>query len=356
LVENLKGAMLGPPTESASKAFPDPPRWATGMLAAARGFRDGGAKDICGAVEIAREHGDRLPQPGSGATAERWSALTAVARVDLTVARVLEAHTDALAILAEADVSHDGGTTWGVFAAEAPDVRLDAELSSEGSTAILTGTKAWCSLAAVLDAALVTAHTPRGRALFRVDLKHPSVRPEPAEKWVARGLPAVTSAPVHFDGTPAAAVGAPGWYLTRPGFAWGGLGVAACWYGGSAGLLEGLRRHAVRRGDDIAALHLGAADVAMHAARASLAEAATLVDEGLAAGGAGAVLALRVRSVVADAAETVLRHAAHALGPAPLAFDAEHAARVADLELYIRQHHAERDLVSLGVTLRDAAP
>ena len=38
----------------------------------------------------------------------------------------------------------------------------------------------------------------------------------------------------------------------------------------------------------------------------------------------------------------------HALGPAPLAFDADHAARVADLEIYLRQHHAERDVAALG--------
>ena len=68
------------------------------------------------------------------------------------------------------------------------------------------------------------------------------------------------------------------------------------------------------------------------------------------------LLALRTRAVVADAVEQVLRQAAHALGPAPLAFDAGHAARVADLELYVRQHHAERDLAALGTRLRAADP
>src|SRR4249919_1622082 len=38
----------------------------------------------------------------------------------------------------------------------------------------------------------------------------------------------------------------------------------------------------------------------------------------------------------------------HTLGPAPLAFDETHARRVADLEIYVRQHHAERDLADLG--------
>ncbi len=68
------------------------------------------------------------------------------------------------------------------------------------------------------------------------------------------------------------------------------------------------------------------------------------------------ILAARVRAIVADAAETVLRTADHALGPAPLVADDAHARRVADLHLYLRQHHAERDLARLGRDLiaRDA--
>jgi hypothetical protein len=54
---------------------------------------------------------------------------------------------------------------------------------------------------------------------------------------------------------------------------------------------------------------------------------------------------------VAAAAETVLGIVDHALGPAPLAFDPDHAQRVADLRLYLRQHHAERDAAALGRSL-----
>jgi hypothetical protein len=79
-----------------------------------------------------------------------------------------------------------------------------------------------------------------------------------------------------------------------------------------------------------------------------LAGAAAEIDNGKAEGPMGAELDLRVRAVVADAAERTLRQVGHALGPAPLAFDEEHARRVADLELYLRQHHAERDLARLG--------
>jgi hypothetical protein len=65
------------------------------------------------------------------------------------------------------------------------------------------------------------------------------------------------------------------------------------------------------------------------------------------------MLALRVRQVVRESAEEVLRRADHALGPGPLAAEEEHAARVADLHLYLRQEHAERDQAALGRALVD---
>lgn len=99
--------------------------------------------------------------------------------------------------------------------------------------------------------------------------------------------------------------------------------------------------------DTLTAMHAGLADTAVWASAAVLARAATLIDAGQAGGEAGQVLGLRVRAVAADAAERAIRQAGHALGPAPLAFDEEHARRVADLELYVRQHHAERDLARL---------
>ena len=88
--------------------------------------------------------------------------------------------------------------------------------------------------------------------------------------------------------------------------------------------------------------------------RASLSETtAAQVDAGAATGTAGELLALRVRSFVAYIADEAVARCGRALGPAPLAFDEEHARRVADLQLYVRQHHAERDLATLGRLLID---
>jgi alkylation response protein AidB-like acyl-CoA dehydrogenase len=282
----------------------------------------------------------------------RWAVLTALARANLTVARVVEAHTDALAIVAEAGGELPRHDSWGVFAAEAPGSRLTADVGPDGS-ATLTGTKPWCSLGDVLDCALVTAHVEDGRQLFRVDLNQAGVHADPAGRWVARGLRTVTSGPITFDAVPASAVGDVGWYLRRPGFAWGGMGVAACWHGGAIGLAETLRAAAGKRGGELNALHVGVVDTALHASAGALADAARRIDAGEADADRGNLLALRVRSVVADAAERVLRQVGRALGPGPLAFDADHAARAADLELYLRQHHAERDLAALGQLLLD---
>jgi alkylation response protein AidB-like acyl-CoA dehydrogenase len=271
--------------------------------------------------------------------------LAEVAARDLTAGRILEAHSDALAILAEAD-DHAPAGTWGVFAAEAPGAHLRVEAVDDHF--LLTGTKPWCSLAGALEHGLVTAHVGDDRQLFAVDLRQQLVRVEPPSSWVSRGLRNVTSAPVHFAGAPARAVGAPGWYLSRPGFAWGAMGVAACWYGGALALSRTLRAAMAKRGGELAALHTGRVDAALHAAASTLSDAARAIDAGEARGEAGELLALRVRAVVAEAVERTLTQTAHALGPAPLAFDEEHARRVADLELYVRQHHAERDLAALG--------
>ncbi|MHA7282032.1 acyl-CoA dehydrogenase family protein [Arthrobacter sp. TMS2-4] len=306
-------------------------------------------------LALAADLGAAAPLPGSGRTALTWQILTTLAAADLTVARVVEPHLDALAILDQAGLSAPAGPsgmprgTWGVFAAEAPGVTLTAAEGPDGAWT-LTGTKPWCSLADHLDAAIITAHVGEGkRRAFAVGLRADGVTPEPAGAWVSRGLPAVTSCSVHFDAADAIPVGDADWYLARDGFAWGGIGVAACWFGGALGVARTLlaaSRH--RTPDQIALMHLGRVDAALHGTRTALAAAADAVDDGRAGGQDGALLAARVRSIAFACAELVLRAAAHGLGPAPLAFDERHAARVADLHLYLRQHHAERDDASLG--------
>ncbi len=318
--------------------------------------RDAGElTDPLGAIALLDRHPEAFPPPGSGDTLSLWESLATVAAVSLTAARSIEPHLDALAILDEArSGGHEvpsvpDGSTWGVFAAEGPGARLTAERS--GTAVRLTGEKPWCSLADRLSHALVTAwDSDSTRRLYAVALgeaNHVSVR---ATTWAARGLTDVPSGPVDFQGAPAEPVGPSGWYLDRPGFAWGGMGVAAIWFGGAVGVARRLVSGG-REPDQVALMHVGAVDTSLWAARAVLADAASVVDGGRADGTDGAVLALRVRRVVAAAAEDVLARVAHATGPAPLALEEEHARRVADLQLYVRQEHAERDAANLGRTL-----
>ena len=294
---------------------------------------------------------------------DRWETLATTAAVDLAVARALEPHLDALGIFDEArsagehipDAAASTLSTWGVFAAEGgSDPLLATPVEGDtGDAWTLSGEKPWCSLAGVLDRALVTARIADGsRLLFAVDLHEAGVTVLDGA-WHARGLSEIPSGPVRFDTVPAGTVGAPGWYLERPGFATGGIGVAACWYGGAVGIARTLfsALAASATPSPFAVMHLGAIDQALGDARRALAEAAALVTAGSLTGADGATLARRVRGTVARACETTIERAGHALGPAPLALDAEHAKRVVDLQLYIRQYHAERDEAGLGESL-----
>lgn len=316
---------------------------------------------VDGALEFARNSRPEVTV-GNGMSAA-WELLATLACADLGVARTVEPHLDAQSILRDARssgfrVPPVSSEVWGVFAAEGGTEPLQASLSDSGW--ILHGTKPWCSLADRLERALVTATgTDGARRLFAVDLRDPGVRVEEGT-WHARGLSEIPSGPVHFSAVPAEPVGPPGWYLERIGFAWGGIGVAACWYGGAVGIARSLFE-ALEAGEPSALqlAHLGAVDELIQGARLSLLDAARIVDTDAApTRDVASVLAKRVRGTVASACEEVLLRCGHALGPAPLALDPVHAKRVADLQLYVRQHHAERDQASLGSALlaRGGAP
>ncbi|MGV8847500.1 acyl-CoA dehydrogenase [Tessaracoccus sp.] len=309
------------------------------------------AGDPATALRLAPRVAAVLPLPGGGDTLRLWQAMAEVGAIDLSVARTLEPHLDAIAILDQArsvdpSLHVPAGTTWGVFAAEGPQQRLKASGSDEIH---LSGRKPWCSLAGQLDMALVTAWTSqRQRRLFAVDLHHRGVHVSD-DNWASRGLSGVTSVAVEFDDVPATPVGPDGWYLERPGFAWGGIGVAAVWWGGAAGLARSMMEAANRRApDQVARMLLGGADGALHAAAATLEAAARAVDDGRLSSTHAWPGTLRIRHIVHDACESVLRAAAHSLGPGPLTGDEDHARRVSDLEVYIRQDKAERDEVAIG--------
>ncbi len=290
------------------------------------------------------------PAPAAGDTRRLWELLASVAATDLVAARALEPHLDAAGILSQAGIGWEDGTTWGVFAAQSPTAKLEAARLPGGGW-MLNGTKPWCSLAAQLSHALVTAGTPHGDRLFMLSLRQPGVEPATGG-WVSRGMAQLPSGAVDFDAVPAQPVGEAGWYLTRPGFAVGGAGVAACWFGGAVGIYRHLLRSAqARTPDQLALAWLGEAERLLAGAAAILEHAAGLAD----AGQLDAIAAHQVRGQVAGACTRILQLSGQATGPGPLTADEEHAKRAADLGIYLRQHHAARDDAALGQLVLDSA-
>jgi alkylation response protein AidB-like acyl-CoA dehydrogenase len=291
------------------------------------------------------------PLPGSGSTAQRWAALSDVGARDLPLARLAEGHADAVAVLAELDgPAPSPGERLGVWAAEPPGDPVRAERGSGGWT--LTGTKHWCSGARACTGALVTAHADDGRRLFLVDLADQRATAVPGG-WAAPGMAGSDTVDVRFDGVPARPVGGVRAYLDRPGFWHGGIGVAAVWAGGTRAVADRLAAAVAAGPDPHRDAAWGAVDVALSALDAALAVAASEVDADPAdRAGTAARRAQRVRGLAARTGLEVLATTGRVLGAGPAAHDGAHAARCADLEVYLRQHHGERDLAALAEPLR----
>ncbi|MFJ4963387.1 Acyl-CoA dehydrogenase, middle domain [Streptomyces sp. ADI96-02] len=305
------------------------------------------------------------PLPGGGRTAARFDALAAVAEDDLCAARLVEGHLDAAAILSELDHRPvASGEYWGVWAAEPPGSGLTA--TRAGDRWVLDGVKRYCSGAHTCTHALVTAMAEDGRRLFAVRTGIPGARSATgpaadagparcrpvAGTWQAVGMAGSDSPDVRFTDVPATPVGEVEAYLRRPGFHHGGVGVAACWYGGARAVARVLFTRAERRADPITDAHVGAVDLRLHTAGTVLRRAAEEIDlDPLDATGTAELRALRVRALVAEMCAEVLDHVGRATGAGPLCHDARHARAAADLTVYVRQHHAERDLAALGALI-----
>jgi hypothetical protein len=318
------------------------------------GARGGAGHEVGTAFAAAVESGRLdLPLPGQGRTWERWAALARLADQDLSLARLGEGHADAVAILAELGAGPPpAGTRWGVWAAQPPGPRLTARQARDGW--YLDGVKQYCSGAHSCTDAVVTATAPDGYRLFAVSTQ--TLSPVPGT-WPATGMAASDTPDVRFADVPAVPVGAPGAYTGRPGFAHGGAGVAACWYGGARAIGRTLLTAAAERDVGPHALaHLGAVDIALCGARAALEEAAAEIDadpRDLKDRARGRTL--RVRALVEATATDVINRVGRALGAAPLCHDEAHSRRVADLTVYLRQHHAERNLAELGALVAERA-
>lgn len=321
--------------------------------------------------ELIHQGLDQLPLPGSGLTLERWRALAAVAEHDLSLAKLYEGHTDALAILHElgAGATADGAAqqkgehvppakpmAWGVWASEAPGGRVSIrpDAATAHGAVLLDGVKHWCSGAKTGSHALLTVWHSGGTEpqLARLALAEPGVQVL-EDQWKAVGMNASASLQVQLDGATAYLVGQPGRYLSRPGFWQGGAGVAACWYGGTLTLAKTLYRAVAESPDSsrspfrLAAT--GRVTVMMRGMTLMLQDAARWIDEHPRSD--ASAVARRVRLAAAQCATGVLEEVASALGASPFCTDATFARAAADLPVFIRQSHGDRDYAALGQQL-----
>ncbi|UII74159.1 acyl-CoA/acyl-ACP dehydrogenase [Pseudomonas sp. HN11] len=315
-----------------------------GFLQGYRGYADTHA--LGAALKALQEEGlDQLPLPGGGQTLERFSRLAQVAGHDLRLCKLFEGHTDALAIIAELNSPLPPlGSIWGMWAAEPPTARV--RVRQEGRRLRVQGRKAWCSGAAVVSHGLLTAWDDEGRQqLVAVHMDQPGIIVT-NEGWNAAGMAATGSVEVVFDGAWGLPVGGPGDYLARPGFWQGGIGIAACWYGGAQRLAEVLREQCSKRAEPHALAHLGAVDSALNSAACVLRASAEQVDREPKAN--VRMLAQQTRACIEETVEQVMRHVGRAVGAGPYCKDPHFAQLMADLPVYVRQSHAERDLAGLG--------
>ena len=298
--------------------------------------------DVRSALEALHREGLLdLPAPGDGTRAHH-AALVEIAAVDLSLARLAEGHSDARAILAELRVTPGDGT-YGVWAAEPADASVGATRS--GAAWRLTGTKRYASGARSIDRALVTA----GPLLFDVDLRARGVGVR--DCWVAVGMADSESHDVVLEDVEARLVAEDNAYVTRPGFEHGGVRVAAVWLGGAIGAARMVLGYLGKKRDVDAhqAAALAEAVSTCTAMQTVIDAAADAIDadpEDLARD--AATRTLHVRRVIEDGATSVLRACGRASGSSPLVFERAHARRAADLAVYLRQHHAGRDLERLG--------
>lgn len=290
-----------------------------------------------------------FPQPGQGRTAERLERLAHIAAGDLALARLAEAHLDAVTILREAHREPATGALYGVWASDAPHARLALERRDHDS--VVHGSKAFCTGAGLLDRALVTVHHDDSIHLVDIPARPPTIAVD-TSPWITSAFADTNTATITVDHHTVDArdlIGPEGWYLDRIGFWHGALAPAACWAGGAVGLVEHCMQLA-RSGtpDDHLAAHLGVLDSARWELETTLHAAGTEVDAHPADHRHAMHLAYRTRTTVERVVSTVLDHATRAHGPRLLALDPWAARRIGELQLYVRQHHDTRDHAVLG--------
>ena len=294
--------------------------------------------------DFARTAAALVPLPGAGQTPQRLQQLFHWGTRDLSFARIAEAHTDALAILAESGHPPRPAALYGVWASDAPPSHVACSRLGDSGWRI-DGIKQFCSGATLVDAALVTAHHEGGILLFDLPLHDGHVTVQPSA-WASPAFADTATTAVEFKGLVVSddcRLRADGWYLSRPGFWHGAAGPAACWAGGAQSLINAAG--ASKRKDPHTRAHLGALQSIAWGLHAILEQTGREIDADPGdASGSGRTRALKMRHLIERMCTETLDRFARATGPHLLAYDAHVIRQATALNLYIRQCHGERDL------------
>ncbi len=282
---------------------------------------------------------------GGGAWSDDLGAVTRrlheLARVDLCLGRLVEGHADAVRILDQAGETPAEGV-YGVWASRSAGTRVRAE--QHAGHWRLRGEVRFASGIDLIDRALVPGWVDdQTHLLFDVPLG--DLRPN-RTSWRTSAMDASRSFTVEVDTLAGDPVGPESFYLSRPGFVLGGLQVAAVWAGGVASVVElvasSLRdfpasAHQLRRLGAMEQAALMAETALEHAVRrVTVSQTVPIAD------------ITATRSAVVAAGDQVVDEAGRIVGPGGLSSHARLARTVADLAIYLRQHHLDRTLEELG--------
>lgn len=173
------------------------------------------------------------------APSELARALVAVAEADLSLARLLEGHVNALELIARLGGAADPTQLHGVWGADGP-----VPVTCDGGR--LDGGKRYASGLGTVARAVVTVGQGPASRLAVVDVADPA-RHRPAA-WDMLGMRATASGEIDLTGLVPGWLGSPGDYFTEPHFLGGVWRIAACQLGGTLGLLGAARDALAARG------------------------------------------------------------------------------------------------------------
>lgn len=313
--------------------------------------------------------------------------LTALGRTDIPFARLAEGHIDALRILRQAGRDPVPQALYGVWASRSGGGGLSA--TEENGEWRISGSVPFASGSGLLDRALVPAavqpptpqrgQRPRPAESSPADAAREAPRPAAAQpiqllldvdvrdwspdptSWPATAMAASRSFTVEVTdrSVPAEAqVGPPEFYLGRPGFFPGGVGVAAVWAGAGARVADLVARFvsaSPKDPDQTTRNQLGRLSIEVAAANSLVVfgglRLAADLDNRVNDQDRNALqrFSTEVRAGVGAAVRRLLEIARALAGPAGLGHDGELSSAIADLDLYVRQQHSDRDAEYLGL-------